>query len=77
MLILFFSAACVSLAPETPPTALVLNVLSGESSPLLPQNPSPAADVVTGITLKAPQVGHLGSMLLLESVPPPCINNVT
>ncbi|XP_044630418.2 laminin subunit alpha-3 isoform X1 [Equus asinus] len=49
------SATCVSLAPETPPTALILDLPSGESYPLLPQDPSPSASVVTGVTLKAPQ----------------------
>ncbi|KAM8949434.1 laminin subunit alpha-3 isoform 2-T2 [Lycaon pictus] len=49
------SASCVSLVPETPPTALILDVPSGESSPLLTQDPSPSADVVTGVTLKMPQ----------------------
>ena len=55
--ILFFSASCVSLIPETPPTALILDVPSGGSSPLLPEDPSPPADAVLGVTLKAPQVG--------------------
>uniref|UniRef100_A0A8C0PC17 Laminin subunit alpha-3 n=1 Tax=Canis lupus familiaris TaxID=9615 RepID=A0A8C0PC17_CANLF len=49
------SASCVSLVPETPPTALILDVPSGESSPLLTQDPSPSADIVTGVTLKMPQ----------------------
>ncbi|KAF5919181.1 hypothetical protein HPG69_003821, partial [Diceros bicornis minor] len=67
------SATCVSLIPETPPTALILDVLSGGSSPLLPQDPSPSADVVTGVPLKAPQnqvtlrglVPHLGRYVLV------------
>ncbi|XP_061026258.1 laminin subunit alpha-3 isoform X1 [Eubalaena glacialis] len=49
------SATCISLVPETPPTALILDVPSGGSSPLLPQDPLPSADAVTGVTLKAPQ----------------------
>ncbi|XP_045881270.1 laminin subunit alpha-3 isoform X2 [Meles meles] len=48
------SASCVSLVPETPPTALILDVPSGESSPFLPQDPLPSADV-TGVVLKVPQ----------------------
>ena len=55
--ILFSSTFCVSLPPETPPTALILDVPSGGSSPLLPEDPSPPADAVLGVTLKAPQVG--------------------
>ncbi|XP_006835184.1 PREDICTED: laminin subunit alpha-3 [Chrysochloris asiatica] len=63
------SATCVSLAHETPPKGvLVLNAPSAEPSPLLPQDPLPSANVVSGITLKAPQnqvtlrghVAHLG-----------------
>ncbi|XP_023597830.1 laminin subunit alpha-3 isoform X2 [Trichechus manatus latirostris] len=54
------SATCVSLAHETPSTALTLDALSG--------GPSPSAHVVSGVTLKAPQnqvtlrghVPHLG-----------------
>lgn len=61
----FFSASCVSLVLKIPPTALILDVPSGESSLLLPQDPSPSADV-TGVTLKAPQVGHLSSVLFLN-----------
>ncbi|KAF4024914.1 hypothetical protein G4228_016858 [Cervus hanglu yarkandensis] len=49
------SAFCVSLPPETPPTALILDVPSGGSSPLVPEDPSPPADAVLGVTLKAPQ----------------------
>lgn len=49
------SASCVSLVPETPPTALILDVPSGGSSPLLPEDPSPPADAILGVTLKAPQ----------------------
>ncbi|XP_059977874.1 laminin subunit alpha-3 isoform X1 [Lagenorhynchus albirostris] len=49
------SATCISLVPETPPTALILDVPSGGSSPLLPQDPLPSADALTGVTLKAPQ----------------------
>ncbi|XP_044921392.1 laminin subunit alpha-3 isoform X5 [Mustela putorius furo] len=48
------SASCVSLVPETPPTALILDVPRGEPSPFLPQDPLPSADV-TGVILKAPQ----------------------
>uniref|UniRef100_A0A673UW51 Laminin subunit alpha 3 n=1 Tax=Suricata suricatta TaxID=37032 RepID=A0A673UW51_SURSU len=59
------SATCASLVLKTPPTALILDVPSGESSLLLPQDPSPSADV-TGVTLKAPQVGHLSSVLFLN-----------
>ena len=55
--ILLFSATCISLVPETPPTALILDVPSGGSSPLLPQDPLPSADAVTEVTLKTPQVG--------------------
>ncbi|ELW48958.1 Laminin subunit alpha-3 [Tupaia chinensis] len=62
------SATCVSLAHETPPKALILDVPSGEPlSPLL-QDSTPSASIVTGITLKAPQnqvtlrghIPHLG-----------------
>ncbi|XP_074208255.1 laminin subunit alpha-3 isoform X2 [Camelus bactrianus] len=49
------SATCVSLVPETPPTALILDVPAGGSSPHLSQDPSPSAGAVTGVTLKAPQ----------------------
>lgn len=55
--ILFFRATCVSLSPETPSAALILDVPSGGSPHQLPQDPLPSADVVTGVTLKAPQVG--------------------
>ncbi|XP_024894457.1 laminin subunit alpha-3 isoform X3 [Pteropus alecto] len=48
-------ATCVSLSPETPPAALILDVPSGGSPHQLPQDPLPSADVVTGVTLKAPQ----------------------
>uniref|UniRef100_A0A8C7BKK5 Laminin subunit alpha 3 n=1 Tax=Neovison vison TaxID=452646 RepID=A0A8C7BKK5_NEOVI len=48
------SASCVSLVPETPPTALILDVPRGEPSPFLPQDPLSSADV-TGVILKAPQ----------------------
>ncbi|XP_077634366.1 laminin subunit alpha-3 isoform X1 [Crocuta crocuta] len=66
------SASCVSLVLKTPPTALILDVPSGESSLLLPQDPSPSADV-TGVTLKAPQnqvtlrglVPHLGRYVIV------------
>ncbi|KAK2094530.1 hypothetical protein P7K49_028268 [Saguinus oedipus] len=62
------SATCVSLAHETPPTALILDVLSGRPFPRLPQQSSPSLDAVPGVTLKAPQnqvtlrgrVPHLG-----------------
>ncbi|XP_012581235.1 PREDICTED: laminin subunit alpha-3 [Condylura cristata] len=47
------SVTCMPLAPETPPTALIFHASSGGSSPLPPQFPS--ADIVTGVTLKAPQ----------------------
>lgn len=63
---LFFSATCISLVPETPPTALILDVPSGGSSPLLPQDPLPSADALTGVTLKAPQVGLPLSVLLVN-----------
>jgi len=66
LIFFFFSASCVSLVPETPPTALILEVPSGESSPFLPQDPSPSADVVTGVTLKAPQVGLPSRVLFLN-----------
>ncbi|XP_042095481.1 laminin subunit alpha-3 isoform X1 [Ovis aries] len=49
------SASCVSLVPETPPTALILDVPTGGSSPRLLEDPSPPADAVLGVTLKAPQ----------------------
>ncbi|XP_042817416.1 laminin subunit alpha-3 isoform X3 [Panthera tigris] len=66
------SASCVSMVLKTPPTALILDVPSGESSLLLPQDPSPSADV-TGVTLKAPQnqmtlrglVPHLGRYVIV------------
>ncbi|KAB0407041.1 hypothetical protein E2I00_006136, partial [Balaenoptera physalus] len=48
-------ATCITLVPETLPTALILDVPSGGSSPLLPRDPLPSADAVTGVTLKAPQ----------------------
>nr|XP_021501092.1 laminin subunit alpha-3 isoform X2 [Meriones unguiculatus] len=62
------SASCVSLAHETPPTALILDATSGGPFSLLPQEPSSPADVTNGVTLKAPQnqvtlrgfVPHLG-----------------
>nr|XP_054393688.1 laminin subunit alpha-3 isoform X2 [Pongo abelii] len=62
------SATCVSLAHETPPTALILDGLSGRPFPHLPQQSSPSVDVLPGVTLKAPQnqvtlrgrVPHLG-----------------
>ncbi|XP_017739471.1 PREDICTED: laminin subunit alpha-3 [Rhinopithecus bieti] len=62
------SATCVSLAHETPPTALILDVVSGRPFPHLPQQSSPSVDVPPGVTLKAPQnqvtlrgrVPHLG-----------------
>ncbi|XP_052597506.1 laminin subunit alpha-3 isoform X1 [Peromyscus californicus insignis] len=62
------SVTCVSLAHETPPTALVLDARNRGPLPLLPQEPSPPADVTDGVTLKAPQnqvtlrglVPHLG-----------------
>uniref|UniRef100_A0A4X1VPX5 Laminin subunit alpha-3 n=1 Tax=Sus scrofa TaxID=9823 RepID=A0A4X1VPX5_PIG len=49
------SAACISLVPETPLTALILDVPHGGPFPLLPQDPSPSTAAVTGIILKAPQ----------------------
>ncbi|XP_014977169.3 laminin subunit alpha-3 [Macaca mulatta] len=49
------SATCVSLAHETPPTALILDVVSGRPFPHLPQQSSPSVDVLPGVTLKAPQ----------------------
>ncbi|XP_037662307.1 laminin subunit alpha-3 isoform X2 [Choloepus didactylus] len=60
------SATCVSLTHETPPTALILDASSGGPSPILLQDPS--ANVVTGVTLQAPQnqvtlrghIAHLG-----------------
>lgn len=61
----FFSASCVSLVPETPPTALILDVPRGEPSPFLPQDPLSSADV-TGVILKAPQVGLCSSVLFLN-----------
>nr|XP_019596793.1 PREDICTED: laminin subunit alpha-3 isoform X1 [Rhinolophus sinicus] len=48
-------ATCVSLSPETPPATLILDVPNGGSPYLLPQDVSPSADIVTGVTLKAPQ----------------------
>lgn len=48
------SATCVSLAHETPPTALILDVVSGRPFPHLPQQSSPSVDVLPGVTLKAP-----------------------
>ncbi|XP_021568496.1 laminin subunit alpha-3, partial [Carlito syrichta] len=67
------SATCVSLAHETPPTALILDVPSGGSLPRLSQDPSPSVDVVSGVTLKAPQnqvtlkglVPHLGRYIFV------------
>lgn len=64
--ILFFSAACISLVPETPLTALILDVPHGGPFPLLPQDPSPSTAAVTGIILKAPQVGLPSNVLLLH-----------
>ncbi|XP_012657470.1 laminin subunit alpha-3 [Otolemur garnettii] len=51
------SATCVPLAHETPPAAFILDVPRGEPFPRLPQDLLPSADAVTGVTLKAPQVG--------------------
>ncbi|KAM5221985.1 laminin subunit alpha-3-like [Ctenodactylus gundi] len=67
------SATCVSLAYETPPTALILDVPNGQPSPLLPQGFSPSEDVIPGLTLQAPQiqvtlrgvVPHLGRYVLV------------
>lgn len=67
------SATCVSLAHETPPTALILDVVSGRSFPHLPQQSSPSVDVLPGVTLKAPQnqvtlrgrVPHLGRYIFV------------
>nr|XP_020138029.1 laminin subunit alpha-3 isoform X4 [Microcebus murinus] len=67
------SATCVSQAHETPPMALILDVPSGGPVPRLPQDPSPSANIVTGVTLKAPQnevtlrglVPHLGRYILV------------
>ncbi|XP_052011467.1 laminin subunit alpha-3 isoform X2 [Apodemus sylvaticus] len=49
------SASCVSLAHETPPTALILDAMSGGPFSPLPHEPSSPADVTNGVTLKAPQ----------------------
>ncbi|XP_036060854.1 LOW QUALITY PROTEIN: laminin subunit alpha-3 [Onychomys torridus] len=62
------SVTCVSLAHETPPTALVLDARSRGPLSLLPQEPSPPADVTEGVPLKAPRnqvtlkglIPHLG-----------------
>lgn len=62
------SASCVSLAHETPPTALILDATSGGHFSPLPHEPSSPADVTNGVTLKAPQnqitlrglIPHLG-----------------
>uniref|UniRef100_A0A2K6FCC1 Laminin subunit alpha 3 n=1 Tax=Propithecus coquereli TaxID=379532 RepID=A0A2K6FCC1_PROCO len=67
------SATCVSQAHETPPMALILDVPRGGPVPRLPQDPSPSAGVVTGVTLKAPQnevtlrglVPHLGRYIFV------------
>ncbi|KAM7127014.1 laminin subunit alpha-3 isoform 1-T1 [Molossus nigricans] len=48
-------ATCISLSPKTPSAAFVWDVPRGESPPLLPQEPSPSADVVAGTALMAPQ----------------------
>ncbi|KAM5304312.1 laminin subunit alpha-3 isoform 1-T1 [Glossophaga mutica] len=48
-------AACLSLSPRAPPAALILDAPRNGPPPLLPQDFSPSADVVTGVTLKAPQ----------------------
>ncbi|XP_066102434.1 laminin subunit alpha-3 isoform X1 [Saccopteryx bilineata] len=48
-------ATCVPLSPKTPPAALILDVPRGRPYPLLPQDPSPSTDTVTGITLETPQ----------------------
>lgn len=53
----FFSASCVSVTHETPPTALILDATSGGHFSPLPHEPSSPADVTNGVTLKAPQVG--------------------
>nr|XP_051707297.1 laminin subunit alpha-3 isoform X2 [Oryctolagus cuniculus] len=49
------SASCVSLAHETPPTALILEVPAGGPFPLLAQDLSPPAGVIPGFMLQAPQ----------------------
>lgn len=64
--ILLSSATCVSLDPETPPTAFILDVPRGGSFPLVPLKPLPSATGVAGLTLKAPQVGLPSSMLFLN-----------
>ncbi|XP_054579702.1 laminin subunit alpha-3 isoform X4 [Eptesicus fuscus] len=46
-------ATCISMSPETPPAAWVLDAPRGGLPPLSPQDPS--ADVVTGVTVEAPQ----------------------
>ncbi|XP_005874378.1 PREDICTED: laminin subunit alpha-3, partial [Myotis brandtii] len=48
-------ATCLSVSPETPPAALILDAPPGGPPPLPPQDPSPSTDVVTGITMEAPQ----------------------
>uniref|UniRef100_A0A4X2JNT0 Laminin subunit alpha 3 n=1 Tax=Vombatus ursinus TaxID=29139 RepID=A0A4X2JNT0_VOMUR len=67
------SSSCVLLAHETPPTALVLDALSGGMLPFLPQEPSPSESVFQGIVLKSPQnqvtlsgrVPHLGQYVFI------------
>ncbi|XP_036761629.2 laminin subunit alpha-3 isoform X2 [Manis pentadactyla] len=62
------SVTCVSLDPETPRTAFILDVPRDGSFPLVPLEPLPSATGVAGLTLKAPQnqvtlrglVPHLG-----------------
>ncbi|XP_015426035.1 PREDICTED: laminin subunit alpha-3-like [Myotis davidii] len=48
-------ATCLSVSPETPPAALILDAPPGGPPPLLPQDPSPSTDVVTGFTMESPQ----------------------
>nr|KAF6358406.1 laminin subunit alpha 3 [Pipistrellus kuhlii] len=48
-------ATCISVSPETPPAAWVLDAPRGGPPPLLPQDLSPSAEVVTGIPVEAPQ----------------------
>ncbi|XP_072460501.1 laminin subunit alpha-3 isoform X2 [Notamacropus eugenii] len=67
------SSSCVPLAHETPPTALVLDALSGGMLPAVPQDPSPSESLFQGIILKSPQnqvtlsgrVPHLGQYVFI------------